>query len=54
MAGFTQLLKLVASSTGKAQEVWHELQASLARVGRLEELVSWWRFVQPQGIGGAG
>ena len=57
LAGFTQLLEVVASSTGQleafsgglsqAQEVWQELQPSLARVGRLEELVSWWRPVQP-------
>ena len=31
----------------QAQEVWQELQPSLAMVGRLEELVSWWRPVQP-------
>ena len=30
----------------QAQEVWQELQPSLARVVRLEELVSWWRPVQ--------
>ena len=57
LAGFTQLLEVVASSTcqlegftggpSQAQEVWQELQPSLARVGRLEELVSWWRPVQP-------
>ena len=57
MAGFTQLLEVVASSTGQlesftggpsqAQEVWQELQPSLARVNTLEELVSWWRPVQP-------
>ena len=58
LAGFTQLLEVVASSTGQlnwpallgglsqAQEMWQELQPSLARVGRLEELVSWWRPVQ--------
>ena len=50
MAGFTQLLEVVARSTGqlvgftggssKAQEVWQELQPSLARVNRLEELVA--------------
>ena len=55
LAGFPQLLEVVASSTGQleallgglsqAQEVWQELQPSLARVGRLEELVSWWRPV---------
>ena len=43
LAGFTQLLEVVASSTGQlegftggpsqAQEVWQELQPSLARVG---------------------
>ena len=53
----TQLLEVVASSSdqlegftggpSQAQEVWQELQPSLARVGRLEELVSWWRPVQP-------
>ena len=57
MEGFTQLLEAVASSTcqledftegpSQAQEVWQELQPSLARVGRLEELVSWWRPVRP-------
>ena len=58
MAGFTHLLEVVASSTGQlegftgggasqAQEVWQELQPSLARVGRLGELVSCWRPVQP-------
>ena len=26
---------------------WQELQPSLARVDRLEELVSWWRPVKP-------
>ena len=56
-AGFTKLLEVVANSTcqleglnwgpSQAQEVWQELQHSLARVGRLEELVSWWRPVQP-------
>ena len=56
MAGFTQLLEVVTSSTcqlegftgglSQAQEVWQELQPSLAKVGRLEELVSWWRPVQ--------
>ena len=50
MAGFTQLLEVVARSTGQlegftgrpspAQEVWQELQPSLARVGSLEELVA--------------
>ena len=50
LAGFTQLLEVVASSTcqlesilggqSQAQEVWQERQPSLARVGRLEELVS--------------
>ena len=49
MAGFTQLLEVVATSTGQlegftggpsqAQEVWQELQRFLARLGRLEELV---------------
>ena len=34
LAGFTQLLE------GVAQEVWQELQPSLARVGSLEELVA--------------
>ena len=29
------------------QEMWQELQPSLARVGWLEKLVSWWRPVQP-------
>ena len=48
--GFTQLLGVVARSTGQlevftggpsqAQEVWQELQPSLARVGSLEELVA--------------
>ena len=57
LAGFTQLLEVVASSTcqlegftggrSQAQEVWQELQSSLARVGRQEELVSSWRPVQP-------
>ena len=37
-----------------AKEVWQELQPSLARVGRLEELVSWWRPVQPSGTSGTG
>ena len=56
-AGFTQLLEMVANSTcqlegltwgpSKAQEVCQELQPSLARVGRLDKLVSWWRPVQP-------
>ena len=50
MAGFTHLLEVVASSTGQlegftggasqAQEVWQELQPSLASVGRLKELVA--------------
>ena len=48
MAGFTQLLEVVVSSTGQlegftgglGQDDWQELQPSLARVGRLEELVS--------------
>ena len=50
LAGFTQLLEVVARSTGQlegftggpsqAQEVWQDLQPSLARVGRLEELVA--------------
>ena len=63
MAGFTQLLEVVVSSTGKlegftgglsqAQDEWRELQPSLARVGRLEELVGKWRPVQPYGTGGA-
>ena len=57
MAGFTQLLEVVASSTdqlegftgglNQAQDEWQELQPSLARVGRLEELVGWWRPDQP-------
>ena len=57
LAGFTQLLEVVVSSTGQlecftgglsqAQDKWQELQPSLARVGRLEELVGWWRPVQP-------
>ena len=57
LAGFTQLLEVVVSSTGQlegftgrpsqAQEEWQELQPSLAKVGRLEELVGWWRPVQP-------
>ena len=57
LAGFTQLLKVVVSSTGQlegftgglsqAQDEWQELQPSLARVGRLEQLVGWWRPVQP-------
>ena len=57
LAGFTQLLDVVARSTGQlegftsglsqAQDEWQELQTSLARVGRLEELVGWWRPVQP-------
>ena len=56
-AGVTQLLEVVAYSTcqlegltwvpSQAQEVWQELQPSLARVGRLEELGIWWRPVQP-------
>ena len=56
-AGFTQLLEVLANSIchhegltlgpSQAQVVWQELQPSLARVGRLEELVSWWRPVQP-------
>ena len=51
LAGFTQLLEVVANSTcqlegltwgpSQAQEVWQELQLSLARVGRLKERVSW-------------
>ena len=55
-AVFTQLLEVVANSTcplegstwgpSQTQEVWQKLQPSLARVGRLEELVSWWRPVQ--------
>ena len=62
-AGYTQLLEVVANSTdqlegftwgpSQAQEVWQELQLSLARMGRLEELVSWWRPVQPKGTCGA-
>ncbi len=61
LAGFTQLLEVVVSSTdqlegftgrpSQAQEEWQELQPSLAKVGRLEELVSWWRPVQPQVTG---
>ena len=57
MAGFTQLLEVVARSTGQlegftgwlgqAQDEWQELQPPLARVGRLEELVGWWRPVLP-------
>ena len=57
LAGFTQLLEVVVSSTGQlegftggliqAQDEWQELQPSLARVGRLDELVGWWRPVQP-------
>ena len=59
LAGFTQLLKVLASSTdqlegftgspSQAQEEWQEqeLQPSLAKVGRLEELVGWWRPIQP-------
>ena len=51
LAGFTKLLEVAASSTGQlegftggpsqAQEVWQELQPSLARVNRLEELMAW-------------
>ena len=51
LAGFTHLLEVVARSTGQlegftggpsqAQEVWQELQPSLAMVGRLEELMNW-------------
>ena len=54
---FTQLLEVVANSTcqlegftwgpSQAHKVWQELQPSLARMGRLEELVSWWRPIQP-------
>ena len=50
LAGFTQPLEEVTSSTAKleafigvpsqAPEVWQELQPSMARVGRLEELVA--------------
>ena len=50
MGGFNQLLEVVASLTcqledsagglSQAQDVWQELQPSLARVGRLEELVA--------------
>ena len=50
LAGFTQLLEVVARSTGElegftggpsqAQEVWQELQPSLAIPGNLEELVA--------------
>ena len=50
LAGFTQPLEVVTSSTAKlegftgvpsqAQEVWQELQPSLTRVVRLEELVA--------------
>ena len=50
LAGFTQLLEVVARSTGQlegftggpsqAQEVWQELQPSLAMAGSLEELVA--------------
>ena len=56
-AGFTQILEVVANSTcqlevltwgpSQTQEMWQKLQPSLARVDRLEELVSWWRPVQP-------
>ena len=56
-AVFTQLLEGVANSTcqlegltwglSQAQEVCQELHPSLARVGRLAELVSWWRPYQP-------
>ena len=52
LAGFTKLLEVVDSSSGQlegftggpsqAQEVWQELQPSVARVGRLEELMGWW------------
>ena len=31
---------IVTGGPSQAQEVWQELQPSLARVGRLEELVS--------------
>ena len=54
--GFTQLLEVVANSTcqlegltwgpSQAQEVWQELQPS-GQGGQMEELVSWWRPVQP-------
>ena len=49
MAGFTQLLEVVPRSTGQlegftgpiqAQEVWQELQPSLAMAGSLEDLVA--------------
>ena len=46
-AGFTQLLEVVANSTCQLEGLTWGLQPSLARVGRLEELVSWWRPVQP-------
>ena len=56
MTGFTQLLEVVASSIGQlggftaglsqTQDKWQELQPSLARVDRLEELVGWWRPLQ--------
>ena len=57
-------MKVVANSTfqlegltwgpSQAKELWKELQPSLARVGRLEELAGWWRPVQPYETGGAG
>ena len=57
LAGFTQLLEVVVSATGQlkgstgglsqAHDEWQELQPSLAWVGRLEQLVGWWRPVQP-------
>ena len=39
-------VQALQGGAGQAQEVWQELQPSLVRVGRLEELVSWWRPVQ--------
>ena len=53
LAGFTQQCSFTGQLEGftvgpsKAQEVWQELQLSLHRVDRLEELVGWWRPVQP-------
>ena len=40
-------LEVFTGGLSQAQEVWKELQPFLARVGRLEELVGWWRPVQP-------
>ena len=57
MADFFHLLEVVDRSTGllegfagglnQAMDEWQELQPYQARVGRLEELVGWWRPVQP-------